>query len=247
MKGIEIAGPPDGLPIVFLHGAGSNLAMWIPEVERLSGEFRCISIDLPAHGERSDDRFSVEAAVELIGDVIDRHAGGSAALVGLSLGGFVAIAVAGRYPERVSGLVVSGAAYEFHGVTAWVNRFEGLIVPWLGPLMRRKADEALSEIAPPGVGERIAARGHSFKGAGQALRDLAGRHFHPMLVSYPGPVLMLAGERETHTIDAIPGMIDGLADAETEIIEDAGHSCSLSQPDAFSDAVARFMARVRSR
>jgi len=156
----------------------------------------------------------------------------------------VAIATAAAHPDMVAGLVLSGAAVEFQGVTAWVNRFQGRILPVLGYLLGKKADQALGKIAPKETAEAVSKRGHSFKGAGQALRNLAGRNFHPLLVSYPGPILMLMGERDKHNIAALPAMIEGVADVETQIIEDAGHSCSLSQPDVFSDAVARLARKT---
>jgi pimeloyl-ACP methyl ester carboxylesterase len=83
----------------------------------------------------------------------------------------------------------------------------------------------------------------SLKGAGQALRDLAGRDFRSLLVTYPGRVLALMGVRDKHNVAALPTMIEGMTNVEVKIIEDGGHSCSLSQPDAFSDAIRRFVGR----
>ncbi len=242
MKDVEITGPPQGHPLVFLHGAGANLGMWHPQIERLSGEFRCIAVDLPGHGTARSERFSLEAGVESGRRAIDGHAGGTATVVGLSLGAYVGIALAATYPNRVAGLVSSGAGVEFQGLTAWVNRLEGLVFPFFGPVVNRLAARALARIAPPGTGEAMDARGgQSLKGAGQALRDLAGRDFHSLLVNYPGPVLALMGVRDKHNVQALPTMIEGVADVEVQIIEDGGHSCSLSQPDAFSDAIRRFV------
>lgn len=241
MNSIEVAGPADGLPIVFLHGAGTNLAMWQPQVERLSDTFRCIAIDLPGHGSRQPERFTLEAGVEATRDAIDEHAGGSATLVGLSLGGYVEIATAAAHPERVDGLVASGVGVEFQGMTARANRFQGRLLPLAGPLVKRSATKALARIATKETAKAIADRGHSFGGAGQALRDLVGRDFRSLLLSYNGPVLMLLGVRDKPNVEAVPKMVEGVVDAEVEIIEDAGHSCSLSQPEAFSAAVRSFV------
>lgn len=242
MSVVEITGPPTGHPLVFLHGAGANLGMWHPQVERLSDTFRCIGVDLPGHGTDRAVRFSLEAAVERVRRVVDEHAGGAATLVGLSLGAYVGIATAAAHPDRVPGLVSSGAGVEFQGLTAWVNRFQGRVLPLAGPLLNRKAAKSLAKIAPPGTAAALEARGSlSLKGAGQALRDLAGRDFRSLLVQYPGPVLALMGVRDKHNVAALPTMIEGMDNVEVEIIEDGGHSCSLSQPDAFSDAVRRFV------
>lgn len=244
MNIVEATGPADGHALVFVHGAGANLGMWHPQVERLSNEFRCIAVDLPGHGMDRSGRFTLESGVERVRGTIDEHAGGTATVVGLSLGAYVGIATAAAHPDRVSGLVSSGAGVEFQGLTAWVNRFQGLFLPLAGPFLNRMAAKSLARIAPPGTGEAIDARGSlSLRGAGQALRDLAGRDFRSLLVQYEGPVLALMGVRDKHNVGALPTMIEGMPNVELAIIEDGGHSCSLSQPDAFSDAVRRFVGQ----
>ena len=189
-------------------------------------------------------RFHLEAAVDAVRSTIDEHAGGSATLVGLSLGAYVAIATAAAHPDRVAGLVSSGAGVEFQGLTAWINRTQGWLFPLAAPFVNKLAAKSLARIAPPGTGGAMDSRGGlSMKGAGQALRDLAGRDFHSLLIQYPGPVLALMGVRDKHNVEALPRMIEGVANVEVEIIEDGGHSCSLSQPDKFSDAIRRFVPR----
>jgi pimeloyl-ACP methyl ester carboxylesterase len=218
--------------------------MWLPQVERLSGEFRCISVDLPGHGQNRASRFTLEGSVEQVAGAIDEHAGGSATIVGLSLGAYVGIAVAATHPEKATGLVSSGAGVEFQGLTAWVNRFQGLVLPLAGPIVGPLARKSLARIGPPGVDQAIEARGGmSFRGIGHALRDLAGRDFRSLLIQYPGPVLALMGVRDKHNVAALPTMIEGLDNVEVEIIQDGGHSCSLSQPEAFSDAIRRFVTQ----
>jgi len=244
---LAITGPSTGHALVFLHGAGANLGMWHPQVERLSGQFRCIGVDLPGHGQNRTSRFTLERSVEEVAGVVDEHAAGSATLVGLSLGAYVGIAMAAAHPGRVDGLVSSGAGVEFQGLTAWVNRSQGLVFPLAGPLVKPLARKSLAKIAPPGTDEAMEERGGmSLRGAGDALRDLAGRDFRSMLTQYSGPVLALMGVRDKHNVTALPAMIEGMDNVEVEIIQDGGHSCSLSQPDAFSDAVRRFVARNQS-
>jgi pimeloyl-ACP methyl ester carboxylesterase len=248
VSAVEVSGPADGHPLVFIHGAGANLGMWHPQVERLSDDFRCIAIDLPGHGLARSARFTLKAGVEAVRRTIDEHAAGAATVVGISLGAYVGIATAAAHPDRVAGLVSSGAGVEFQGMTAWVNRVQGRLMPLAGPIMNKMAAKSLARIAPPGTGDAIDSRGSlSLKGAGQALRDLAGRDFRSLLLEYPGPVLALMGVRDKHNVAALPTMIEGMDNVEVQIIQDGGHSCSLSQPDVFSDAVRQFVQeRVRA-
>ena len=86
------AGPPDAPAIVFIHGTRLCRAIWAPQVAALGGEFRAIAIDLPAHGQRAGEPFSLESAADAVAATIRAEAaGGSAIVVGLSLGGYVAM------------------------------------------------------------------------------------------------------------------------------------------------------------
>jgi pimeloyl-ACP methyl ester carboxylesterase len=215
--------------------------MWKPQLDRLADEFRCVALDLPGHGTNRAARFGLDRSVEFVREVIDDEAGGAATVVGLSLGAYVGIATAASHPARVQGLVSSGAGVEFQGVTAWVNRVQGRLFPLAGPFLARFALKQLGKLAPAGTQEAMEeAGGLSMQGAGDALRDLAGRDFRSLLVQYDGPVLALMGVRDKHNVSALPTMIEGMTNVATEIIQDGGHSCSLSQPDKFSDAVRRF-------
>ena len=118
--GVRVAGPPDAPSIVFVHGTRLTGAMWAAQQAELSGEFRTIAIDLPAHGARAGEPFTLEGAADVLADTIRDHAtAGRAVVVGLSLGGYVAMALAAREPALVRGLVVSGATAEPIGARSW--------------------------------------------------------------------------------------------------------------------------------
>lgn len=95
------------LPVVFLHGIRLNGGCWV-EQERLWGDRRVARPDLPGHGLRRGERFTVDAAVAAAVEAID-SVGSEAVLVGHSLGGYVAAATAAHHPERVAHLVLAGA------------------------------------------------------------------------------------------------------------------------------------------
>src|SRR5258707_11197784 len=94
--------------IVFLHGTRLTSAQWGPQIAALSDEFDCLALDLPGHGTRMTDPFSLAGAADSVADAIAAHGGGRAIVVGLSLGGYVAMDLAARWPDRVSALVLAG-------------------------------------------------------------------------------------------------------------------------------------------
>lgn len=80
--------------------------MWRPQLEALGAQGAiAVAPDLPGHGERSD-AFTLESALATIESTIESLPGaGPVVLVGLSLGGYLAMEFAGRHPERIDGLI----------------------------------------------------------------------------------------------------------------------------------------------
>src|SRR3954452_17387029 len=97
--------------MLFLHGAGLSAAMWTPQLTALADEHPVAAIDLPGHGTRAEERFSfplATAAVEAaVGDA------GPALLIGLSLGGYVAVTVGAEHPELTRGLILTGCSVDY--------------------------------------------------------------------------------------------------------------------------------------
>jgi pimeloyl-ACP methyl ester carboxylesterase len=113
----DVTGPAGAPPIVFIHGAMMGRSVWHPQIQALADRYRCITVDQPGHGTLKDSRFTLDVAVENVLRAIDREADGRAVVVGLSLGGYVAMTLAGRHPEKVRGLVIAGSTREPKGVS----------------------------------------------------------------------------------------------------------------------------------
>lgn len=97
-------------PVILLHGARASRTMWRPQLEALARTGRTAhAVDLPGHGLRLGETFSVEASLTAIDDAIVQI-GGRAVVVGLSLGGYLGIAYTARHPARVAGLVACGCS-----------------------------------------------------------------------------------------------------------------------------------------
>ncbi len=100
----EVSGT--GQPIVLLHGFTESSAIWHFFEEALGQSHTVITIDLPGHG-RSDcfsEVHSMEQMAEAVYQVFESHGIGSAVIIGHSMGGYVALSFAKRFPMRVSGL-----------------------------------------------------------------------------------------------------------------------------------------------
>lgn len=106
---VEQSGPADTPTLVFLHGAATSGWMWRPVLEALT-EYRILNVDLPGHGRSNHiEWISMDQTADLVADAIRAHASGQrAALIGLSLGGYVALAVMARHPACVERTIISG-------------------------------------------------------------------------------------------------------------------------------------------
>jgi pimeloyl-ACP methyl ester carboxylesterase len=208
----------------------------------LADEFCVVSIDLPGHGVLVDEPFELEAAADHVGDVIATALGRPAVVVGLSLGGYVAMALAARRPELVRGLVLSGATAEPIGLRAvpyralaWaLIRFDGARLDALNARFFRAR-------FVPGIAEPILAGGFWSRGGAGALRALVGERFAARLAAYPGPTLIINGEYDLLFRFATGTFARAARDARRVRLRGATHLANLDRPEAFSEAVRRFV------
>jgi len=237
--GVEIYGSGNDRPIVFLHGSGSSRLMWIPQLRQLSDEFRTISIDLPGHGVLRAERFTIESASAVAGAALEAYAGGEGVVVGLSGGGYVALALADRNPDGVKGLVLSGASASYRGWAGFSFKMYSYVFGALANRMDGKAEASMRTVLPDDLADDILAEPLSMRGAVDSMRDIPGRDYHGMAARYPGPILLLNGERDevNRKEEAALAIVGG---ARVEMVADAGHACSLTQPEAFSETVRAF-------
>jgi len=111
-------GPEDANTILLIHGALTNRNTFIFQIESLSKYYRCITLDLPGHGSRINDILNRETAVEAIHDAITNLSPNRKVLLfGYSLGGYVAMLFAKRYPELLSGVIYGGCLNEISNRT----------------------------------------------------------------------------------------------------------------------------------
>ena len=240
-------GEDDGRPtIVFLHGTRLTGAQWAVQVARLGDEFHCIAVDLPGHGSAADLPFTVDGAAERVAAIVAEEAhGGRAILVGLSLGGFVAMTVAARWPERVAGLAISGASGEPRGIRSLGYRLLGAIFQYLPVRLMDGVNRwYFVRRYPAAASEPILAGGFWFRGGAAAVRSLVGHDFRPCLAAYPGPSLLVNGEFDLFFRPTERSFADVGADTRRVIIRRATHLVNLDQPEAFTAAIRRFAREV---
>src|SRR6266516_2905456 len=98
----------DGTPVVLLHAFPLDSRMWVPQVEALGG-YQAIVPDLRGFGaarEQAGEITPMDLLAEDVAKLLDERELERVVICGLSMGGYVALAFAGRHPERLGGLVL---------------------------------------------------------------------------------------------------------------------------------------------
>jgi pimeloyl-ACP methyl ester carboxylesterase len=247
-EAVDAAGPADRPAIVFVHGSVVTRKMWLPQIRALSDAYRTVAPDLPGHGGRAYEPFTFAAASQAVAEVIDGAAGGRALVVGASLGGYVAIDLAHRFPARVAGLVIAGASRNFMGALGLYLRLVGGAMRrgWFKQSPERAAERTRRLFSPElaDVAEEQLKAGVYPGPLGPAFAEMAGRDFQLLLADYPGPTLILNGERDAGPRGGASRFARGARRAEVATIPGAGHAVNLDQPEAFSRAVRAFAEKV---
>jgi pimeloyl-ACP methyl ester carboxylesterase len=245
-KAWTVLGPREAPAIVFLHGTRFSRRLWWPQLRHLSARYRCVAVDLPGHGSRASEPWSIEAARDAVLEAIAAEVpSGRAVLVGQSLGGYVAIEVAEAAPDRVAGLVLTGCSGESIGSRAVLFRTLVWTLERLPRPVLRALNVAFFRLRyRPSIAEPIIEGGFWWDGGGQAVRSLVGRQYLERLGRLWTPVLVING-----ALDPVfgPGGEPWAATCRrgrNVVIPWAMHLSSLDRPRAFSRHVARFTDEV---
>ena len=102
-------------PIVFVHGVRTSRAIWVDQIAAMTDSgHESVAVDLPGHGTRLGERFTLRSAMAAIDQAVDSFPV-PPLLVGLSLGGYSSLAYAADHPGKLAGVVLSGCSTEIRG------------------------------------------------------------------------------------------------------------------------------------
>jgi len=237
----EIAGKENARSILFVHGAGVTRTWWQPQMAHFSDRFRVIAFDLPGHGTLAGKPFQMENSLECIKYLFEHELKGKALIVGISLGGYLAINYAQKYPNRVAGLFLSGSSVNMSGI-------RGLGFRLTGNMLKRKGPDWLAEVTIASYRKRVAAQiiepvikdGIFAKAAIEAFFELSGKNIYRMLKAYPGPVMVANGENDEPNRKAEKPLRKQFERFISSPIKEASHLANLEQPDGFNECLQEF-------
>ncbi|HET7397582.1 MAG TPA: alpha/beta fold hydrolase [Intrasporangium sp.] len=233
--------------VVLVHGSRLSSAQWAPQLPLLTPHVGVILVDLPGHGARASETFTLARCVEAVAEAV--HAappGAPVVLLGHSLGGYVAMAYAAEHGATLAGLVLAGCSATPTGPGAAAYRAVAALTDRLGPeRMTRINNRVLRRFYPAERIEPVIAGGYFFAPTAAAWREVMTHCRPSMLTGVRCPVLLLNGQYDQFRFGARE-FLRTCPSAREEIIPRATHLSNLDQPVAFAVAVLRFVDSVQS-
>ncbi|WP_350346826.1 alpha/beta hydrolase [Agromyces sp. G08B096] len=248
--------------VVLVHGIRTSATMWRNQLAVLAAhDLDVQAVDLPAHGPRIGESFSVDAAVETIDAALNPPAmdGASGAdagsqadaaiprlLVGLSLGGYLSIAYAARRPHGLDGLVAASCGTRPRGLAIAGYRRLADLIGRLPDRGRGLNDAMVRAFLPPAAAEDVIAGGVALDVMGPALAAVGELDVEQDLSRITCPVWLVNG-RFDHFRAEERRMLRAARDARLVIVPGATHLVSLVQPEAFTAAILGAVAELERR
>ncbi len=236
-----------GPAVLMIHSMGVDAAMWREQFAALGERYTCIAFDCRGHGDSSyNARFTVAgvAADHKIG--LDRLGIDACHVVGLAMGGPVALSFAEQWPNAARSLVIADGFADMREVGSaripeWSNTIRSTPMAEFG---RTYAQSRLMKWAPAGAHEEMARA--IAKVPPEAYIDVMKAIFEidflGELATVRVPTLVLWGERDEVTpIEHSRQIADGIPGAVLKTIADAGHLATIDQPEAFNRLLGEFL------
>ena len=244
----------DGIPVVFLHGFPHDRSLWSSQIGALAVPARTLACDLRGFGESGGEAAAID---DYAADVIAWLGGlgiTSAVIAGVSMGGYVALAIWRRAPALVRALVLvdtragaddgAGRAGRDKQLAFVAERgsaplADQLVQGMLGKSTRATRPELVERVhamlarAPvPGV-----------VGALRAMRDRPDST--ATLATIDVPVLIVVGEEDVLTpVAESRAMHERIAGSRLEIVAGSGHLTPVERPSAFNHVLSEFLSAM---
>jgi len=250
-----------GPAVVLLHGFPLSRAMWVEQLSGIGSIYRGSAPDLRGHGE-SPAPEGVYTMDEMADDVVELLDSLSISqpivLGGLSMGGYVALSLMVRYPDRVRGLMLFDTRAGADTPEAAQNReasaravlakdsakdvVDGMIPKLFDPITLAQRPERVEPL-------RAVMESNTPRGIAGALRGMAIRP--DGRADLPGiqvPTLVLVGEHDLITPPAeAKALAAAIPNAQLEVIPESGHMAPYENPAAANAVILRFLKSLEPR
>ncbi|MBK6990197.1 MAG: alpha/beta fold hydrolase [Bacteroidetes bacterium] len=247
------------IPIIFIHGFPFNKETWQPQVEFLRARHRVIAYDIRGFGKSTSgkEESSIGLFADDLIDFMDALQIKKAIVCGLSMGGYILLNAAHRYPERFEVLVLCDTQCNPDTAEGREKRFDSI---------KKIEAEGLGDYADASVknlfckntfdtNKKLVSDIHetilttSPSAISATLSALANRSDTcPILSEISLMTLIICGKEDVITPPAKAEILNtGIKNSSLVIIEEAGHLSNLEQVDEFNHALGKFITKTLNR
>lgn len=247
-----VRGAPDKPAIVFSNSLGTDFRIWDGVAERLEDDYRLVFYDKRGHGlsEATPAPYSIDDHVGDLAALMDHLDIEDAVIVGLSVGGVIAQALAAKRPELVKALVLCDTAHKIGTDKLWNTRIEAvtskgiasiadsIMQRWFsGPY--RKPDN------PDFVGYTAMLTRTTIDGYAGTCAALRQSDLTESTGKLKLPALCIVGDEDGSTPPAlVKSLSDLIEGSQYEIVEGAGHLPCIEKPEKVSSLIRSFLEKI---
>jgi 3-oxoadipate enol-lactonase len=238
--------------VVLIHAFPMDASMWAPQIGAFGSDVKVVAPSLPGFGGEPGvgDVMEMSVAADHVATAMAQAGVSRAVICGLSMGGYVALALHRQYPELVAALVLANTKAEGDDEAGRERRQQ------LASRLKAEGSEFLVESPPPLLSE----------GAHPAIRRLVRN----IIAAQPAASIAAASMGMAARPDSTPGLADitvptvvissfgdtlipasatkplseGIAGAHFDVIETAGHLSNLEAPQEFNRILTAAVARA---
>lgn len=241
--------------LILIHGATLNSHMWDPVRRHLDPRLKVLAPDLPGHGSRRSERFTMEAAVAGIAELTRSLDGAPVILAGDSLGGFASLASAAALPQaQLRGLVLSGCTANLQGAKIMLHfrpkavLIQGLLAVFgeqrlLGRVQDKTREMLKGAQVPDEDIEALIHSGLAMRAFPEAVAALTGVDYRAKLAAVSQPVLLVNGDSDHVMLQQEAAFLAAARHAQHRRF-DCEHGVSLLRSAGFAQMLNEFALSV---
>lgn len=240
--------------ILFVHAFPLDSRMWRHQMRALRDRHNVFAPDLRGFGQNRKQPLLVSVdkhATDLVAQM-DQRGMARAVVVGLSMGGYVAMAMQRLFPHRVAGLLLASTRSQADSEEAKAARNDMIervskqgvgVLPaqMLSKLVTAQCSDTVRDFVRKMMVEQTT---QGVVAALEALRDRPDATGGLEQVHCPSTVLVGAND-ELSPLEVMAPMAEAMVNSELRVIPNAGHLSNLEQPGEFSQAVRDLYERVK--
>jgi pimeloyl-ACP methyl ester carboxylesterase len=245
-----------GPPLVLLHGILQDSRSWRGQLDPLSDEFAVVAWDAPGCGRSADppETFRLPEYADCLAAFIDALGLGRPHVLGLSLGGALALELYRRHPRIPRSLVLASA------YAGWAGSLPAQVVEQRLQQALREADLPARQFVPgwiPGlltgsapaelVGEVVAMMSEFHPAGYRAMaRALAEADLRDVLPHIDVPTLLLYGDADRRSpLDVAEDLHAKIPGSSLVVVPGVGHLTNVEAPETFNAEVRSFLRRAQ--